>query len=79
MKVRLYVPVAVCDIPERVHGVQLRYHVCYVPGNERDYFGRCGSVSLMFKALKARLSRDASISDVQVFLPSGRFLCECYR
>lgn len=79
MNVQLYVPVAVCDIPERVHGVQLRFHVCYSFGCERDYFGPCGSVSLLFKALKARLLRDASIFDVQVYLPSGRFLCECTR
>lgn len=79
MKIQFYCPVALCDIPERIHGVELRYHVCYSHGSERDYFGRCGAISLMFKALKSRLMRDDSIFDVQVFLPSGRFLCECTR
>lgn len=79
MNIQFYCPVALCDIPVRIHGVQLRYHVCYSDGSERDYFARCGTISLMFKALKARLTRDASIFDVQVYLFSGRLLCECTR
>lgn len=77
--VKLYVPVATCDIPERVNGVQARFVVTYVLGVTQVYHGRIGSVSRLFSALKGRLVRDCSIVDVQVFLPSGRFLCECQR
>ena len=77
--VNLYVPVATCDIPERVNGVTARFVVTYILGSDRSYQGRIGSVSVLFKALKDRLVRDRSIVDVQVFLPSGRLLCECQR
>ena len=77
--VNLVVPVATCDIPERVNGVTARFVVTYVRGFDRSYQGRIGSVWALFKALKARLVRDRSIVDVQVFLPSGRLLCECQR
>lgn len=77
--VKLYVPVATCDIPERVNGVEARFVVTDLFGNSHVYNGRIGSVSRLFSALKDRLVRDRSIIDVQVFLPSGRFLCECQR
>ena len=77
--VKLYVPVATCDIPERVNGVQARFVVTDLFGISRVYSGRIGSVSGLFHALKMRLLRDDTILDVQVFLPSGRFLCECGR
>lgn len=79
MSARLYVPVAVCDLPERVHGVVCQFYVCYSSGREARYSGRIGAVSCLFDALVDRLSSDSSISDVRVYLPSGRFLCECYR
>lgn len=79
MSARLYVPVAVCDLPERVHGVVCQFYVCYSSGREVLVSGRVRSVSCLFDALVDRLSSDSSISDVRVYLPSGRFLCECYR
>ena len=77
--VKLYVPVATCDIPERVNGVQARFVVTDLFGVTRVHFGRIGAASDLFYALKMRLLRDDTILDVQVFLPSGRFLCECQR
>ena len=77
--VKLYVPVATCDIPERVNGVEARFVVTNFLGITQVHYGRIGSVSLLFSALKKRLLRDKTIIDVQVFLPSGRFLCECQR
>lgn len=77
--VRLRVPVATCDIPERVNGVQARFVVSYVCGAVREYPGRIGAVSLLFRDLRARLERDLSISYVRVILPSGRLLCSCQR
>ena len=77
--VELYVPVAPCDIPEFVNGVQARLVVSYVCGSVREYSGPIGSVSLLFRSLRACLRRDLSISCVRVFLPSGRLLCSCQR
>lgn len=77
--VKLYIPVATCDIPERVNGVRARFVVSYAFGVDREYFGAIGSVVLLFRALRARLVRDRSIWLVRVFLPSGRLLCECQR
>lgn len=77
--VKLYVPVATCDIPERVNGVEARFVVTNLFGVTQVHHGRIGSVSRLFSALNDRLVRDRSIIDVQVFLPSGRFLCECQR
>lgn len=77
--VSLHVPVATCDIPERVNGVTACFRVYRSFGAARDYFGRIGSVGVLFRALRGRLVRDHSIVSVQVYLPSGRLLCECYR
>lgn len=77
--VNLHVPVATCDIPERVNGVTACFRVCRSCGADRDYFGRIGSVGVLFSALRARVARDRFIVSVQVYLPSGRLLCECYR
>lgn len=77
--VSLHVPVATCDIPERVNGVTACFRVYRSFGAERDYFGRIGSVGVLFRALRARVARDLSIVSVRVYLPSGRLLCECYR
>lgn len=77
--VKLFVPVATCDIPERVNGVNARFIVSYVSGIDREYRGRIGAVSLLFRDLRARLARDLSISYVRVILPSGRLLCSCQR
>lgn len=79
MEVKVIVPTLVCDIPERVHGVVARFSVSYASGVVRDYSGRIGAVSLLFKALHNRLEWDASINDVVVVLPSGRILCEALR
>lgn len=77
--VELVVPVPVCDIPERVHGVDATFQVLYADGRDCGYQGSIGSVSMLFDSLVARLSRDLSILYVSVFLPSGRCLCSCYR
>lgn len=77
--VYLDVPVATCDIPERVNGVTACFRVSRFIGPDRDYFGRIGSVGVLFRALRDRLNRDRFISSVRVYLPSGRLLCECYR
>lgn len=79
MEVRVIVPTLVCDIPERVHGVMARFEVSYASGEVRNYMGRIGSVSLLFKSLHNRLERDMSIDDVVVYLPSERILCEALR
>lgn len=77
--VKLVIPVPTCDIPERVNGQVCLFRVSYVFGQDRDYSGRIGSVSCLFRSLKDRLLRDRKIACVQVFLPSGRCLCECHR
>lgn len=77
--VELSVPVPICDIPERVHGVDATFQVLYADGRDCGYRGRIGSVSMLFDSLVARLSRDLSILYVGVYLPSGRCLCECVR
>lgn len=77
--VELIVPVPVCDIPERVHGEVATFQVLYADGRDCGYRGTIHSVTMLFEALVARLSRDLSILYVSVYLPSGRCLCSCVR
>lgn len=77
--VELIVPVPVCDIPERIHGDGAKFSVTYSDGRTVDYPGSISVIGWLFDALVARLSRDASIDSVSVFLSSGRLLCRCGR
>lgn len=77
--VRLYVPTPVLDIPERIHGDGAKFSVTYCDGRTVDYPGSISVIGWLFDALVARLSRDASIESVSVFLSSGRLLCRCGR
>lgn len=77
--VRLYFPTPVLDIPERIHGDGAKFSVTYGDGRIVDYPGRIVAISWLYDALVARLSRDASIDSVSVYLESGRLLCRCGR
>lgn len=77
--VSLYVPTPVLDIPERIHGGGAKFSVTYSDGRVVDYPGSIEVIGWLFDALVARLSRDASIDSVSVYLSSGRLLCRCGR
>lgn len=77
--VRLYVPTPVLDIPERIHGGGAKFSVTYSDGRTVDYPGSISVIGWLFDSLVARLSRDASIDSVSVYLSSGRLLCRCGR
>lgn len=77
--VRLYVPTPVLEIPERIHGDGAKFSVTYGDGRTVDYPGRIDVIGWLFDALVARLSRDASIDSVSVYLSSGRLFCRCGR
>lgn len=75
-RVSSYFPVSWRDIPECVPGITLRFRVSYRSGIDRDYFGQFGDMSLLNRTLMHRVRTDAFITNVCVYLPSGRFLCE---
>lgn len=75
--VQFYIPTTICDIPEPVCGARGQFRVFYLDGHVRDFFGRIGSISLLRESLVARVSRDASIGSVWLYLPSGRLLLCC--
>ena len=75
-RVSSYFPVSWRNIPECVPGVTLRFRVSYRSGIDRDYFGQFGDMSLLNRTLMDRVRTDVFITNVCVYLPSGRFLCE---
>lgn len=77
--VNFHFPTPILEVPERIHGSRLLFHVLYADGRDCGYSGVCRSISGLLDALESRLSRDGSILYVGVSLPSGRLLCECSR
>ena len=69
----------VLSLPVRLSGAGLVFRVAYSCGVEREFSGRLGSIWGLGRSLRERLSRDSSLSCVQVFLSSGVVLCECSR
>lgn len=75
-RVSTYIPTPFMEIPERLHNVKLRFYVCLRNGNDFERSGDFSSAWNCLSLLRSRLVSDASISNVMVYLPSGRLLCE---
>lgn len=77
--VKLNVPVPVCDLPFRVHGLNMKYVVTFTDGSEYVAFGILYSVRQMFDSLVQRVGFDSNIEAVRVYCPNGVGLCCCYK
>lgn len=77
--VKSYFPCPILEVPERIQNQMLRYDVCSQKGEVSAHFGRCLSIKWLLSSLERRLSSDASLASVCVFLPSGRLLCHYWR
>lgn len=77
--VKSYFPCPILEVPERIHGRELRYDVCTQRGEFSSYFGICYSIAQITKSLARRMASDSSLASVCVFLPSGRLLCHYWR
>lgn len=77
--VKSYFPCPILEVPERIQNQMLRFDVCSQKGEVSAHFGRCYSIKSLLSSLDSRLSSDASLASVCVFLPSGRLLCHYWR
>lgn len=75
-RVNTYIPTPFLEIPERLHDVQLKFHVVMCSGNEVVRGAKFSSAWVALSQVRARLASDIYISSVLVYLPSGRLLCE---
>lgn len=75
-RVNTYIPTPFLEIPERLHNVQLQFHVVMCSGNEVIRGAKFSSAWVALARVRKRLAYDVAISSVFVYLPSGRLLCE---
>lgn len=75
-RVSTYIPTPFLEIPERLHNVQLSFHVTLRNGNEVVRHAEFSSAWAALSKVRERLLADVFIFSVLVYLPSGRLLCE---
>lgn len=75
-KVSTYIPTPFMEIPERLHNVQLSFHVMMCTGNEVVRRAEFSSAWVALSKVRERLLSDVFIVSVFIYLPSGRLLCE---
>lgn len=75
-RVSTYIPTPFLEISERLHNVQLHFHVVMCTGNEVMRSAKFSSAWVALSLVRQRLMSDVFISSVMVYLPSGRLLCE---
>lgn len=75
-RVATYIPIPFMEISERLHNIQLRFHVVMCNGNEVMRSAEFSSAWVALSKVRERIKSDVFISSVFVYLPSGRLLCE---